>query len=316
MNILKQNFYQRTILSMLVLIVALVVPLGTALAGQAFPTIIPLPNGFSPEGIAIGKGHTFYAGSLANGAIYQGDLRTGKGSILVEGQDGRLAVGLKYDQRSQYLFVSGGPTGYAYVYDTRNGAEVGAYQLSVSGSFINDVIITRQAAYFTDSFQAVLYRLPLGPGGSLPDPSDIQTTPLSGDWQQVQGFNANGIEATPNGRTLIVVNSTLGALYRVAPATGVATEISLVGGDVGFGDGLLLRGKTLFVVQNQLNQVAAVELSKDLASGEITQVITDPNFDIPTTVASFGNALYVVNARFNVPPTPDTEYNIVRVSMK
>lgn len=82
------------------------------------------------------------------------------------------------------------------------------------------------------------------------------------------------------------------------------------------GDGLLLHGRTLIVVQNQLNQVAAVELSKDLASGEITQVITDPNFDIPTTVASFGNALYVVNARFNVPPTPDTEYNIVRVSMK
>jgi hypothetical protein len=37
-------------------------------------------------------------------------------------------------------------------------------------------------------------------------------------------------------------------------------------------------------------------------------------FRIPTTIAEFGDALYAVNARFDVPPTPDTEYDVVRVS--
>ncbi len=282
-----------------------------------YPKIIHLPNGFSPEGIAIGKGHTFYVGSLVNGAIYQGDLSSGTGSLLVEGQTGLVAVGLGFDERSGYLFVSGGPTGSAHVYDSITGAEVAAYQLTTSNSFINDVIVTRQAAYFTNSFEAVIYRLPLGPGGSLPDPSDVEAIPLSGDWEQVpDSFNANGIEATSNGKTLILVNSTVGGLYSVDPSTGAATRISLSGGDVSAGDGLRLLGKTLYVVQNQLNQIAVVSLSRDLASGQITRLIADPDFRIPTTAGLFGNALYVVNARFNVPPTPDTEYEVVRVPIK
>ena len=44
--------------------------------------------------------------------------------------------------------------------------------------------------------------------------------------------------------------------YRgVDPVTGIATRITLVGGSVLNGDGILLHGKTLYVVQNQLNQI-------------------------------------------------------------
>lgn len=42
---------------------------------------IRLPDGFQPEGIAIGRGTTFYAGSMRDGAIYRGDLLTGDGSL-------------------------------------------------------------------------------------------------------------------------------------------------------------------------------------------------------------------------------------------
>ena len=35
-----------------------------------FPKVIDLPNGFQPEGISIGRGTSFYVGSLVNGAIY------------------------------------------------------------------------------------------------------------------------------------------------------------------------------------------------------------------------------------------------------
>jgi hypothetical protein len=67
------------------------------------------------------------------------------------------------------------------------------------------------------------------------------------------------------------------------------------------------------VVQNSLNQVAVVKLAEQFTSGEIVELITDSRFDIPTTIANLGDALYVVNARFTTPPTPTTEYNIVRL---
>jgi sugar lactone lactonase YvrE len=285
-----------------------------ARAAETWPNVIALPNGWLPEGVVTGRGPVIYSGSRANGAIYAANLRTGEGAILVPGQTGRVAVGLSFDARTNYIFVAGGGTGKAYVYDADTGALVQEYTLTAPGTFINDVIVTRQSAYVTDSRRPVYYRIPLGPGGSLPAPDAVEEIPLSGDWQQVPDVtNANGIEATPNGKTLIVVNSAEGALYHVEPLTGVATRIDLGGESVPNGDGLLLRGRTLYVVQNRLNLIAVIDLAPNLLTGEVVARITDPNFDVPTTVAAFGNALYAVNARFTTPPTPSTPYSIVRI---
>ena len=288
---------------------------GTALAANAFPDIVPLPDGFQPEGIVSGTGSDFYAGSLANGAIYRGDLRTGEGELFVPGTAGQAAAGLAYDPRSGYLFVSGATTGIGSVYDTRTGSLVASFQFGPAGSsFVNDVIVTRQAAYFTDSFNARLFVVPLGPGGAVEEANGFQVLPLAGEWNQVaNGFNANGIEATPNGKWLIVVNSTLGAIYRVDPATGNAETINLGGSSLSAGDGLLLDGKTLYVVRNQLNQIAVVRLANDLSAGEVVETITDPAFRVPTTITEHGSSLYAVNARFGTDPGPDVEYEIVRV---
>ena len=49
-------------------------------------------------------------------------------------------------------------------------------------------------------------------------------------FQLVSGFNLNGIDATPNGKTLVVVQSATGKLFSVAPGTGATKEISLGGG--------------------------------------------------------------------------------------
>lgn len=303
---------QRSILASLLLVVLSLTSMGSA---APFPDVIPLPNGFQPEGIASGNGTTFYVGSIPTGAIYRGDFRTGEGEILVESQPGRSAIGLKFDPRSGLLFVAGGSTGKAFVYDARTGDLVAELQLSTEPSFINDVVVTRDAAYFTNSFQPVLYRVPLDRNGW--PTSEVETLPLGGDYQFIPGgFNANGIAATPNGKTLIIVNSTDGALYRVDPETGVATRIDLGTGSVPNGDGILLQGKTLYVVQNSLNQIAVIDLAPDLSSGTIETLITSPNFRVPTTIARFGSSLYAVNARFDTPPTPDTEYDVVRVSMK
>jgi sugar lactone lactonase YvrE len=211
--------------------------------------------------------------------------------------EGRVAAGLSFDRRSGLLFVSGGPTGMAFVYDPQTGESVASYELTTEASFVNDVVVTREAAYFTDSFRPFIYRVPLGAQGELPDAGAVEEIELTGDFVFVPGgFNANGIEALANGKALIVVNSARGELYRVDPATGEAALIDLEGGAVPAGDGILLQGKRLYVVQNQLNQIAVVQLSPDFSSGEITETITDPAFRVPTTIASFGHYLYAVRA--------------------
>jgi sugar lactone lactonase YvrE len=290
-----------------------VFPGSTAAQAPAFPEVIALPDGWLPEGIAVGSGHTFYAGSRANGAVYRGNLRTGEGEIFVTGQTGRVAVGLKYDQRCNILLVSGGATGQAYIYDGSSGALLREYQFSTAPSFINDVVVAKDTAYFTNSQQAELYRVDLSNCGDLPTSFDVIT--LSGEWQQVAGFNANGLVANQNGKTLIVVNSTTGNLYRVDPVTGYATIVDLGGQSVSTGDGLALRGKTLYVVRNRLNEIAVIQLNADWSAGKVVGTLTNPNFDVPTTVALFGNALYAVNGRFTTPPTPTTSYQVVRVEL-
>lgn len=310
--LVAQSVGRRSLVVMLLIVFSLA--LIAAAPVRAFPDVIPLPDGFQPEGIAVGVGHTFFVGSIPTGAVYRGDLRTGEGAVLVPSQAGRNAIGLKYDERTGLLFVAGGPTGNAYVYDGATGANVAEIPLTASPSFINDVVITRQAAYFTDSFQPILFRLSLENNGGLPAAPTVEEVPLGGEYQFTPGaFNANGIAATPNDKTLIIVNSTEGALYNLDPGTGIARRIDLGGGSVPNGDGILLQGKILYVVQNSLNQIAVVKLSPNLTAGAVAGTITSADFRVPTTIASFGNSLYAVNARFGTPPSPDTEYEVVRV---
>jgi hypothetical protein len=292
---------------------ALVLAATPASAAGDWPDVIPLPTGFQPEGIDIAGGHTFYVGSIPTGAVYRGDLRTGEGEVLVPAQPGRAAIGVDVDGRNR-IFVAGGSTGMAWVYDARTGTTLASYQLATSTTtFVNDVVVTKDAAWFTESQAAVLYRVPIGPGGELGSQADVQRVPLGGDFMMGPGFNVNGIDATPDGETLVIVQSNLGRLYTVQADTGVADLIELSGGNVMQGDGVLLHDRTLYVVQNRMNRIAVVELAADLGSGTITDHLTDPDFDVPTTIARFGTDLYAVNARFGVMDPATQPYSVVRV---
>jgi sugar lactone lactonase YvrE len=277
-------------------------------AGAAFPDEIALPAGFQPEGISTGRGTTFYVGSLADGAIYRGDLRTGEGAVINPGL-GTPSVGTEVDRRDR-LWVAGGPSGTGQVYDARSGALLEELTFTTAASFVNDVVVTRRAAYFTDSVNPVLYRVPIGPGGRIG--TDVATVPYSGDLEYVPGFNANGIEASPDGRTLLVVQSNTGFLFAVDAATGGTTQVDLAGAQVDNGDGLLRSGRTLYVVRNQDEQIDVVRLSAGYRNGTVTGSITDDRFDVPTTVARFGSALYAVNARFGS-STPEADDDVVRL---
>ena len=278
-------------------------------AADPLPETISLPDGFRPEGIAIGPGTTFYVGSIGTGAIFKGDLRTGTGDLLVAGGNGRSSIGVDFDRGR--LFVAGGGLGQAYVYDASTGAELGFYQLTMSATFVNDVIVTRDGAYFTDSTNPVLYRIPIGPGGTLG--ATAETIPLSGDIVYQAGTNANRIDATPDGKTLVIVQSNTGKLFTVDPESGETVEIDLGGESVPNGDGILLDGRRLYVVQNRLNVIARIDLAHDLSAGTVVTRVGDPDFDVPSTIDEFRNHLYAVNARFGTPPTPTTAYTVTRV---
>lgn len=272
--------------------------------------LIALPGGFRPEGIAY-SGNFLYVGSIPSGAVYRADISSGTGSILVPSQSERAAIGIKLDDRER-IFVAGGATGKAFIYDAANGQDLASYTLTqAQPTFVNDVIVTSDAAWFTDSRNPVLYRLALPADGSLGGAEAISTLSLSGDLQFTAGVNnLNGITAA--GTRLIVVQSNTGFLFTVDPENGVTRKIDLGGETVPNGDGILLEGRTLFVVQNRLNLVAVIDLAPDLASGTVRTRIFNPAFDIPTTIAGAATGLYVVNARFGVEVTPATPYSIIR----
>ena len=109
------------------------------------------------------------------------------------------------------------------------------------------------------------------------------------------------------------MQSNAGRLWRINRRSGGSVPIDLGGATLANGDGLLLKGRKLYVVQNRLNQIAVVRLGRKLLSGRVVRMITHPDFDVPTTIARLGSSLYAVNARFDTPPTPDTEYSVTRV---
>ena len=283
---------------------------GASPAGAAHgERVIVLPGATSAEGIASGPGSTFYAGDLFGGDIFRGDVRRGTAEKFIDNPPGRNAVGLRVDLAHDLLFVAGGFTGQGYVYDTDTGATVASYQFTTAPSVINDVAVTSDGAWFTNSLAAELYFVPVVDGA----PGPYRVLPLSGPAADTSGeFNNNGIQATADGSTLLVAHSTQGSLNLVDPTTGASSTVS--GLSLESVDGILLEGRTVYAVQNGLGQIAQVRLAGDLRSGTVTKVIESGLFVVPTTVARFGDLLATVNAHFDsgFPPTAP-QYEVVVV---
>ena len=278
---------------------------------KPLPTQIDLPVGFQPEGLTASAKGRLYVGSVANGAIWAGNAKTGTGSVIVEGIAGRSAAGLHLDWRGR-LWVAGASNGTIRVYNPRSGTLLKEYVFSTP-AFVNDLVITRHAVYATDSVNQRLLVVPLGRHGRLVDPSRATSRPLTGEIVYGDGFDANGIVAY--GRSLILVQSNTGLLFKVNPRTGVTKAIETDGVLVMNGDGLVLKGRSLFVIRNRNNLVAAFRLSKTAASARWIRDLTAPGLDVPTTGAFALGKLWVVNARFGNPSPATAEFWISRVPL-
>ncbi|MBQ0981199.1 MULTISPECIES: SMP-30/gluconolactonase/LRE family protein [unclassified Micromonospora] len=283
----------------------------TAHPAKPFPARIALPNGFTPEGLTIGRGTTVYVGSILDGAVWRGDLRTGRGSVLIPGTPGTDKAGLKLDPQGR-LWTADFSGGGASVYDAGTGAKLAHYQFTDEpGSYVNDLVITDRAVYFTDSGRQVLYVVPLGPGGRLPAPTAFRVLQLTGPAATPDVYH-NGIVALPDG-DLLVAQMLSGQLVRVDPRTGGSRVVDLGGYSVERADGLVLRGRTLYVIRNLTNVIAVVRMNAGYTAGVVQREITGSQLRSPATGDLLGSALYVVNGRFDVESTPSTDYDIVRV---
>lgn len=256
-----------------------------------------------PEGITV-EGRYFYVSSTTDGAVLRGDLRRPDRPaevFLPGGEDGRTtARGL--DATRDLLLVAGGPTGSLFAYDRDSGELLGVF--SAPGGFVNDVRVAPDGdVYATDSRLDLVYRVSAERLRSGSGALEVFSRGSAGD--PVGVFNANGIAVTPDGRYLVVVQSDTGRLFRISTADGSLREIDLGGARVPAGDGIVLQGRTLYVVQNRLETVTEVRLSGDLGRGRVVSSVTDPSFAFPTTAALAHGRLLVVNSQFDQRADPD-----------
>jgi outer membrane protein assembly factor BamB len=305
----------------------LILAVAPAASAANFPATIPLDGALfqRPEGITTGAGNRIYVGSLANGAIWAGNARTGNGAVINAGEAGRAAAGMDYEDRSGRLWVAGAGTRTVHAFDGRTGALLRSYTLPAATpvGFLNDVVVTRSAVYVTDSNVKQLIVIPLPANGALPEANAITTMALTGAIVYTTGFNANGIVAARG--WLIVVQTNEGKLFRVNPSTGETVEItrnttgfSDAAATIRTGDGLELRGSTLYVVRNNVDSssseaVLVHRLGAGLTSARLLGILTSPSLDVSTTATLAAGRLWVVNARFTTPVTPDTDWSITRL---
>jgi WD40 repeat protein len=284
------------------------------------PTRYILPGAtVFPEGIAFEQSTGyFYVSSTTDGTIFRGSLDEEMTEVFLPGgEDARTAaIGLEVDDNGR-LFVAGGATGQMFVYSTETGDLLASFDNNQANTFINDVAVSRNGdAYFTDSRTPILYRVTTNDQGDLvlEEWLDLTGTPIVYE----TGNNLNGIEVTPNDRYLIVVQSNVGKLFRIDLATQEVVEISVPVATLTSGDGLLIRGHTLYVLRNRFEEIVKVELSGDYTSGRVVSTSTDPSFQFPTTFTQAHGRFLVVNSQFDRRGPglePDLPFNVSSISI-
>jgi sugar lactone lactonase YvrE len=259
--------------------------------------VLPTPPTQFPEGVSYDeRSGRYYVSSQSNGAILTGVLNRKEADILAApGDAGRTSAnGLDTDRKWRKLWVATGQLGRIDLLNPRSGATLRTFTMA-QGSYANDVAVTKKATYVTDSLQPTLWRVRAHSSASGAEPwLELTTTPIT----YTTGFNLNGIEATKNGHWLIAVQTNTGQLWRISTRTKHVREIAL-DQPVTNGDGLVPRGRTLWVVRNALGQIAKVKLSRTLTRGRIVSSTTDPSFHFPTTADIAKGRMLVVNSQFD-----------------
>ena len=288
----------------------------------------------NPEGVAFDKkSGRFFVSRTGTGAIFTGTLDNTTLQPFIAGgasTGSPLATGLKV--RKGLLYVAGASTGQIRVYDIANPTKAPVV-FETGGGFINDLDLDSHGNVFaTDSTKSFVYMVPAAAvkaGGGAVVPIDLSASITS----DPAAFNLNGIVVKGDDE-LILVQSNTGKLFRVtfpdnaqrrttttatthkahaaqaptpAPAALPAPkvkEITVDGGPVTGGDGLLLDRGRLLVVRGTTDQATPTARSTSSSCATTARAarcqneFSDPSFAGPSTIARAKNLLLVVNANF------------------
>jgi Cu-Zn family superoxide dismutase len=269
--------------------------------GGSLPTRYVLPGStVFPEGIAFDeRTQLVFVSSTTNGAVFRGaSSDESLAPFLAPGADGRTtSIGLEVDGNG-HLFVAGGGTGFVFVYDANTGALISKLSGGSSPTFINDIALDKDGvAYATDSQSPVIYRItPNGAGGYTLERWFVLTgTPIV----YVAGFNLNGMVVSSNDRYLYTVQSNTGKIFRIESATKEIVQVDVGGALFPAGDGLWIRGNSLYVLQNQQETINEVRVNPSDATGTLVSQTTDPSFMFPTSLVGARGRMLVVNSQFD-----------------
>jgi len=269
--------------------------------GGPLPTRYVLPgSSVFPEGIAYDeRTQLVFVSSTTNGTVFRGTASDETLTpFLPPGGDGRTtAIGLEVDNAG-HLFVAGGGTGNVWVYDELTGDLIAVLVTGSAPTFINDIAVDKNGvAYITDSMSPVIYRaMPNGSGGyTIERWLELAGTPIV----YGPGFNLNGMVVSPSDQYLFTVQTNTGKIFRIDIATKAIVQLDVGGATFPNGDGLWIRGNTLYVLQNQQAIITEIRVQPNQARGTVVGQTTDPSFMVPTSLVGARGRLLVVNSQFN-----------------
>ena len=260
-----------------------------------------------PEGVAVDPAlDTAYTASANTGVVTAVDLSTGATRTVGDPLEmagttietpKSISLGLKADGQGR-LWVAGGRSGTMHLVDITSGRRLAHFTAPLDTiGMMNDVALTPDAAFFTDTLRPHLWRVPL----------DASADAVLEPWLSFEGTaleygeepNLNGIAATPDGRHLIVVQMKAGKLFRIDTTTREVAQIDVGDEVIDGGDGLVLDGRRLYLVRQWAQEVVALDLSEDLSSATVVKRVKPAELAWPATAALHDGHLIVANSQLN-----------------
>jgi hypothetical protein len=265
-----------------------------------------------PESIAVTGDGTMYVSSFGTGAIFKGNTRDPKlHTFKAPGTDGRTRTsGVEVDRRGR-IWAAGYDTHTIWVYDP-DGTLIAKRTAPDAGSALNDLVVTDDAVYVTDSFTGSVWRASVR-GNQV---GELTRWLSAGDFPAPPGF-LNGIDVTPDGRIALINGSVDGSgvagdahLFRVDLHARKVTEVSVTGAFLGSPDGSLLEGHRLYTEDNFANDRGGFDYAVDLGilNADLTTLHLvqrsgfAPDGATPTAVGRDGDRLLQVNSQLGADP--------------
>jgi sugar lactone lactonase YvrE len=269
--------------------------------------VVGTSGGSKFEGIGFDKpAGAFYVSEITGGEIHRGQVREADTRQWLggDGTDGRFtARGVTVDDAGR-VYIAGGPNSIEHagapdlwVY-ARDGRLLTALRTGLPNAFLNDVAIGPDgAAYFTNSNAPQVFRLAHQRGTwSVQIWADATRTITP-----APGINLNGIVVATDGRSLVVAQTNIGKLWRFDLGSGAVSPIDIGDANLVDADGLVLRGRTLWVVRNFSRVLATLHLGPDARTARlISEQPTDPGRVFTTAKCAQGRLL-LVDSKFDEP---------------